>query len=88
MKCQAFLKVGVAKSNTRCYIGYMGTKAKETIPEVMERLKAKGWTDRGIGEALEVSRVAVWRWQHAPERKGTERIVLLALKSLERRAPS
>jgi len=60
------------------------TTKEETIPEQLEALRAKGWSDKAIGEALDVDRTVVFRWRRG-RNLGAQRIVSLALRALDRR---
>jgi len=60
------------------------TKEKGAVSRKLEELRRKGWSDLSIGVALGVDRVVVYRWRVNGKEKEAQ-IVLLALKSLERR---
>jgi len=56
----------------------------DSVQVITERLRAQGWSDIAIGGALDVHRSLVFKWRKGHKVR-EERIVALALKSLERR---
>ena len=65
-------------------LSFVATK-EDAIPEMLERLRAKGWSDKGIGDALGIDRVIVYRWRKGRRLGRIPTILRLALKTLERR---
>jgi transcriptional regulator with XRE-family HTH domain len=55
------------------------------IQELLEQLRAKGWSDEDIGDALGVSRITVYRWRRGQRNIERARPVIAALRQLLRR---
>jgi transcriptional regulator with XRE-family HTH domain len=54
------------------------------IQELLEQLRAKGWSDEDIGEALGVSRITVYRWRQGQRNIERAKPVIDSLRRLLR----
>ena len=76
-----FAKLVLRDVTMRVYTGFM-----DGIPELLERLRDKGWSDKLVGEAIGKPRETIYRWRTRKMPCQDEKLVGYALRRLLRRA--
>ena len=56
--------------------------ASPEVPELLGRLRNKGWSDRSVALTLGVNRTTIWRWRIGTKVPYTGNAVAMALASL------
>ena len=56
--------------------------ATQNIPDLLTRLREKGWSDNSIARALGINRTTIWRWRIGARPPHTGQPVAMALVSL------
>lgn len=63
-------------------------KVVEDVKDILVQLHDKGWTDRAIGEVLDIDRSNIYRWRQGGRGRGGVAVALALRTLLRRKVPA